>query len=328
MSPALPRSVAVLGLGALGSALVPALRKAGLRVRTWTRGEPLARIRDAELFLLAVSDSAVAPLCARLAAESLIGPGQLVVHLAGALPLEPLAPALERGARIGSLHPLRAVSHGAPTDALRGAAAGIAGSDAQARRTLQALARALGLTPFPVGNDVRALYHAAAVLAAGAQVALFAEAVRAFRAATGVREQEARAALLPLACGALARLEELTPAQGMTGPALRGDVATVHAHRQALLVYDPRVLSLYDQLTLAAVHLAKGHTEPGALREVERLSRRSPASLAPPGPGSQSSRSPPRLQRAARPEASSRSPARRGRPTSPPLPGPAPRRPR
>src|SRR5437868_1297196 len=80
------------------------------------------------------------------------------------------------------------------------------GSDPQALQQLAGLARRLGMAPLKIGERSRPLYHAAAVLAAGSEVALFAEAVRAFRKATGAGEPAARAALLPLALGALENL--------------------------------------------------------------------------------------------------------------------------
>ncbi len=244
------RTAAVLGAGAVGGALLRELPKAGLRVTAaWTRSGGLLPppLRDADLVLLAVSDEAVAPLCAQLE----VGRGQLVAHLAGALSLAPLAAARRKGARVGSIHPLRALTRG---DDFRGAAAGVAGSDAGTRAQLADLARRLGMTPLHAGKQSRALYHAAAVLAAGAQVALFAEAVRAFRKATGAAEPQARAALLPLALGALEKLRQLPPELAITGPAVRGDAATISAHRKAL----PKdLLPLYDLLTRATQRILK-----------------------------------------------------------------------
>ena len=244
------RTAAVLGAGAVGSALLRELPKAGVRVvARWTRGsrKPLPSLVRADLVLLAVSDGAVAELCAKLTLRR----GQLVAHLAGALPLSALQSARDRGARTGSMHPLRAVTAG---DDFRGAAAGIAGSDAKSRADLSRLARRLGMTPLPIPDRSRALYHASAVLAAGAQVALFSEAVRAFRKATRANERAARKALLPLALGALGKLRELTPGQALTGPAARGDLRTIAAHRKAL----PRdLLPLYDELTRAALSLLR-----------------------------------------------------------------------
>lgn len=299
------RTAAVLGGGAVAEALLAALPEAGVRVlASWNRRSGLEPppLHDVDLVLLAVSDPAVAEVCRRLE----VGPGQLVAHLAGALGLRPLAAARRKGARTGSLHPLRPFTRG---DRLgfRGFAAGIAGSDESAAADLTELCLRLGMTALRPPDRSRALYHAAAVLAAGAQVALFSEAVRAFRQATGLGEPEARAALLPLALRALEKLRAESPRAAITGPAARGDLATMAAHRRAL----PRdLLPLYDQLSRAALRLRTP------------LAEGSPA----PAPASRSSsrRRPP--PRAARPSASSRSPGPRDRPRAPPPRGPAPRR--
>lgn len=309
------RTAAVLGSGAVARALVDALPAAGVEVRaSWSRQSRIALppLREVDLVLLAVSDGAVAEVCDALE----VGRGQLVAHLAGALGLRPLSSAQRKGARTGSLHPLRAFTAG-EAGSFSGAAAGIAGSDPSARRDLATLARRLGMRPLSTREGSRALYHAAAVLAAGAQVALFSEAARAFREATGASEKEARAALLPLALGALEKLRELTPAAALTGPAARGDFATIRAHRAAL---PEDLLELYDRLTAVAFDLRK----PAAAA----LRTRREAATRGSGPESRSShpRRPP--PRAAPPSASSRSRARYGRRRAPPPRGPAPRRPR
>ncbi len=246
------RTAAVLGAGAVGSALLDQLPAAGVRViASWTRSSGLdpPPVRNADAVLLAVSDGAVAPLCARLE----VGRGQLVAHLAGALPLEALESARRRGARVGSIHPLRAFVRQRGGD-FDGAAAAIAGSGAAARSQLADLARRLGMKPLAVGESARALYHAAAVLAAGGQVALFAEAVRAFRQATRASEKTARGALLPLALGSLEGLRTASAELVLTGPAVRGDMATIRAHRKAL----PKdLLPLYDALTRVSLELAR-----------------------------------------------------------------------
>ena len=321
MTPAF-RTAAVLGGGAVGQVLVAALKSARIRVvLAWNRTEQpgwdteLERIRDAEIVFLAVSDPAVEPLCERIAV--LVRPGQLVVHCAGALPLDVLSSAREAGARTGSLHPLRAIPRGSSASILRDAAAGVAASDPTAREALDALARSLGLSPIPVSDDARSLYHAAAVLAAAGEVALFSRAVKAFQDATGAPEPLARSALLPLSQGALAVLEQRDPTDALTGPVARGDAATVGAHRRVL---DERTLRLYDELTRAMLEL-----RPSA--EIEELLRTPPAatsSAADRGSRSSLPRPPPRP--GARPSASSQSPKRRGPRSAPPRHGRAPRR--
>lgn len=110
------------------------------------------------------------------------------------------------------------------------------------------------MRPLAIPDASRALYHAAAVLAAGAQVALFSQAVEAFRSATRTSEPAARAALLPLSLGALHKLFTLSAAQALTGPAARGDLETIAAHRAAL----PKdLLRLYDELTRFSLALKK-----------------------------------------------------------------------
>ena len=321
MSP-LPQSAAVLGAGSLGQVLVPALRSAGIRIAlAWSRTEQrgwetdLEGLRDAELIFLAVSDGAVEEVCRRIA--PMLRRGQLVAHCAGALGLDVLRSALDAGARTGSLHPLRAVPPGSAASVLREAAAGGDGSDAGARESLQPVARALRMSPIPVSASSRALYHAAAVLAAGGQVARFARAGEAFQDATGAPEPIARAALLPLARGAIEALDHRAPAEALTGPVPRGDAATVEAHRAAL---DARSLPLYDELTRAMLEL-----RPSA--GIEALLRTRPVQgRSAEGPGSRSSPPRPPQRQAERPSASSRSPARRAPPSEPPRRARAPRR--
>ena len=269
------RTAAVLGGGAMGSALLRELPKAGLRVvEQWTRSskKPLPKAFDADAVFLAVSDAAVEPLCAALRLNS----GQIVVHLAGALPLQVLDSALEQGARTGSLHPLRAITKVAITkvaitkvgtgkvaggkpsnvreraDDFRGATAGVAGSDAVARAQLTNLAKRLGMRPLPIRDESRALYHAAAVLAAGAQNPRFSRRQSAPFRKRRRRPSLRRAQRLPLALGALNKLYEMPAAKALTGPAARGDVRTIEAHR-AVLPKD--LLKLYDELTRVALRL-------------------------------------------------------------------------
>jgi predicted short-subunit dehydrogenase-like oxidoreductase (DUF2520 family) len=300
-------TAAVFGGGAVARALLEALPEAGVRVlASWHRRSGLQPppVRDVDLVMLAVSDSAIADVCDRID----VGPGQLVAHLAGALGLAPLASAWRRGARTGSLHPLRPFTRHAASG-FTGFAAGISASDPSAAEDLSALAIRLGMTPLSTTDKSRPLYHAAAVLAAGGQVALFAEAVRTFRDATGLSEPQARAALLPLALGALENLRHEPPERAITGPAARGDRETIASHRRAL---SGAVLRLYDQLTRVAARLRT--LQAGA----------SPA----PARASRSSHRRPRRPRAALPSASSQPPAPRIHQRAPRRRGRGPRPPR
>jgi predicted short-subunit dehydrogenase-like oxidoreductase (DUF2520 family) len=89
--------------------------------------------------------------------------------------------------------------------------------------------RALGGRAFTVEDRDRATYHAAAVIASNHLVALMGQAER-LAAEVGVPPQ----AYLDLAAATLANVAELGPEEALTGPAARGDEATIRRHLRAL----------------------------------------------------------------------------------------------
>jgi predicted short-subunit dehydrogenase-like oxidoreductase (DUF2520 family) len=145
----------------------------------------------------------------------------VVVHLAGSLGLDVLAP-----------HPRRAVMHplvALPTPEigarrLVGAWFAITG-DPFARTLVDAVyGRA-----FTVADGDRAAYHAAASIAANHLVALMGQ-VKRIGDEVGVPFE----AYLELAADSLENVAALGPTQALTGPIARGDEATVQRHIEAL----------------------------------------------------------------------------------------------
>jgi len=243
----------VVGLGRLGSALAVQLRRAGWPVQVRTRSPSGRRqatrlglreadekaLAAAEICLLAVPDSAVAAVARAVA--PLLGKSTGLVHCAGALTLEVLAP-VAAGRPTGSFHPLVNVT--GPATPLAGHAVAVATRSRVLAPRLAALARAVGLVPVQVPEVGRAAYHAGALLAASGLVAHLDAAVAAWRAA-GVSEREALAALVPLMRSALAGVEERGLLEALTGPVVRGDAEVVQAHLRSL----PRdVVPLYRAL--------------------------------------------------------------------------------
>jgi predicted short-subunit dehydrogenase-like oxidoreductase (DUF2520 family) len=120
---------------------------------------------------------------------------------------------------------------------------------AAARRIVAALdGRALVISPHS-----RPLYHAAAVLASNALVALAAAAARMLEEA-GVAGDDALPALLPLMRGTLDNIEQLGARPALTGPIARGDVDTVRLHLARL---SPGDRVLYCGLGLELLRLAR-----------------------------------------------------------------------
>jgi len=197
-------SVNVIGArGRVGSAVTARLAE---------RGIPL-REAEAAIVLLCVPDHAITEVA------SAIEPGPWLAHVSGGTPLAALGP---HGRRF-SLHPLQTFSRDRGPEQLDGAWAAVTGETEEARAVANELAAVLGLRPFPLADDRRALYHAGAAIASNYLVTLYRVASRLVAEAGAPPE-----ALVPLM--------ERTIENGfeLTGPIARGDWETVDRHREAL----------------------------------------------------------------------------------------------
>lgn len=228
--------VLVVGAGRMGTALVAALRAAGVEAAGPAgRG---ATGEDADLVLIAVPDAAIAEAAAAIA------PGRLVGHVSGATTLEPLSPH-----EAFSVHPLMTV----PTTgaSFAGVSAAIAGSTEHAQQAAEDIAAALGMRAFVVRDADRAAYHAAASIASNFLIAL--ESVAEELAATAGVD---RGVLVPLVRATVENWAEHSAADALTGPIARGDDATVRRQRAAVAERLPERLALFDALADAARDLA------------------------------------------------------------------------
>lgn len=268
-------AVVVVGSGRLGGALALALAARRWPVRVWSRSEEGRRrtralglvpaeaedLKRARVCLLCVPDRAV-PEAARELAPAL-GRGAGLVHTAGALSLEALGS--PRGKVPGSFHPLCAVSDA--RDELAGHSVALSTRSPALRKVLEAMARDVGLRVLRVPEAHRAAYHAGATLSALGVVSVLAAGVKALGSA-GIAEQEALAALLPLARSALRGVEARGLAGGLTGPIRRGDVGVVEAHLQAL---PAEVAEVYRPLGRQALALAEQWLTPQVREALQRL---------------------------------------------------------
>lgn len=266
--------IAIVGGGRMGRGLASALSEAGERVVLWSRREATGAVSDAvrgsATILLAVPDEAILPVASQLASEGAIDAGQVVLHLSGLLGARALRPLEETGAALGSWHPLQTISD--PLKAgvsWRGAIAAVEGAPravAEGRR----LSDLLGLEPVALAADAKAAYHAAAVIASNYVVVLAAMASRLAESA-GIPHDLATRMYLPLLAGAAENLTRQSPAEALTGPVRRGDLATVRAHLEALT---PDDRGLYARLGLEALSLARSAgLEPARADAMERVLR-------------------------------------------------------
>ncbi len=228
--------VVIVGAGRAGAAFSLALTRAGHSVAL-VHHDDLAAADGADLVLLAVPDDAIADVAAALAPS----PERVVAHLAGSRGLDVLAP----HPRAASLHPLVPLPE--PEVGARrlvGATYALAGDPLAAR-----LVESLGGRVVRVPDESRAAYHAAAAVAANHLVALTGH-VEAIAESIGLSLED----FLGLAEAALADVRALGPAAALTGPAARGDMATIDAHLSAI-PEDER--PAYVALATAALGLAE-----------------------------------------------------------------------
>jgi predicted short-subunit dehydrogenase-like oxidoreductase (DUF2520 family) len=211
-------SVNVIGAGGrVGGAVAARLAERGVTLRD----------REAELVLVCVPDRAIAEVA------SGIEPGPWVAHVSGGTPLA----ALDPHARRFSLHPLQTFTHDRGPEQLDGAWAAVTGETEEARGVANELADILGLRPFPLADDRRALYHAGAAIASNYLVTL--------RRIAG--ELLAEADVPPEALDPLMR-RVIDNGFQLTGPIERGDWGTVERHRAAIAEIGPHLLAAYDEL--------------------------------------------------------------------------------
>lgn len=209
---------------------------------------PADAAAGADVVLLAVQDEAVEAVCASLAASGALGRGVRVLHTAGSLGLGVLRPAAEAGARVLAVHPLQTVPDiPRGLERLPGSWYGITCDD-EDRTWAASLVEALGGRPLWVPEERRPLYHAAASMASNYLVTLAAMVERLW----GEREP-----FLPLMAATLANLGDLPPRDALTGPVVRGDLATVARNLAALAGTAPELLPAYRCLATETVALAE-----------------------------------------------------------------------
>lgn len=206
----------------------------------------------ADLLIIAVRDDAIAEVADRLASRAIGVRG--AVHLSGSLDATVLDSLAGNGVVTGTFHPLQTLPDPETgSRRLTGAWVGISAADPALFELLAGLASSLEMTPFDLGGVNLPLYHAGAAAAANYVVASLALAERLFLAAGAPW-----AAAGPLVRTVTENALTIGPANALTGPIARGDVATVR--RQV------------DAVTAAAPDLRPGFTAMG--RAVARLAGR------------------------------------------------------
>lgn len=280
--------IGFVGAGTLGRGLALALDGVGYDVvavssRSRTSAEWLAErieecvavdsaqdVADAcDLVFITTPDSVIAEVAEAVTWRS----GQGVTHCCGAASIELLSAAAGAGAAAGAMHPFQTFAAlSDPTEAayrLSGVTFAVTATGWLADY-LPALAERLEGRAITIPDELRPLYHASAVLACG-YVGTLMDAAVGLWTRMGFTEEDGVRAVGPLSRATVDAIAAAGPVRAVTGPAVRGDATTIAAHLSLLSEHAPELLTLYRELTLASIPLAraKGVGE----GELERLRR-------------------------------------------------------
>ena len=281
--------IGFIGVGVLGKGLALALAGRGYQVSAcysrraessqWlsqripgfgVAASAQALADGSDLVFITTPDAAIQQVCAEVAWR----PEQGVVHCCGADSRSILDSAARQQARTGAFHPFQTLAGlKDPTEAsarLTGVSFAVE-ADGWLADLLFRMARDLGGRPVVIPEKDRPLYHASAVLACAHLAALLHGALTLWES-MGYDSSDALEALYPLARATLDNLVRDGVAASLTGPAIRGDAATIRLHLEALSQRATELLPVYASLTATSLPLAlQRGVDPQQVSEIEEL---------------------------------------------------------
>ena len=267
--------VTIVGAGQVGCALAVGLKSRGHSVRyVASRNRNSARFvgrivharfgpLDAlprpippSIYFLAVPDDEIHRVTAQLARMSVDFSGSVAFHCSGALASDVLQPLREKGAAVGSLHPLQtfAARKGDAT-LLEHIWFGLEG-DRRAVSLGRDIVRELQSRVILLQPEQKALYHIAAVFASNYFVTLLS-VVEDIGGKLGLSRRQTMLMFGPIIQRTLENVKEKSAAAALTGPIARGDVRTLRRHRSALRTSGEKSIArLYETLAEHTQRLA------------------------------------------------------------------------
>jgi predicted short-subunit dehydrogenase-like oxidoreductase (DUF2520 family) len=261
------KTVSIVGPGRLGTALALNLYRAAWRVewlvvRVGRRSSAAKLSRqvkaqvtelgdsalDSRLVWITVPDDAIAKVANRLAKKQ-VWRGKVVFHSSGALTSDVLAPLRDKGAVVASVHPgMTFVSKSVPS--MAGVPFGVEG-DSGAVRLASNIVAELGGTAITIRKENKVLYHAFDTFASPMLIGLMA-ALHQVGGAAGIPQPRVRTMAGPLLRRTLENYLEHGAASALSGALIRGDVATIRRHLEALKA-TPHVRDAYVALARIVV---------------------------------------------------------------------------
>lgn len=250
--------IAIIGAGNVATRLGLAMKERGLDiVGVASRGGESARILasklgcaayssasqippEASFILIATQDHAVADAVAQLP-ES----GAVVAHTSGSVPLDVVA---AKFARAGVLYPLQTFSRDVDVNVAE-VPFFTEATDGETLAIIDALASSLSFTVHHADSRLRSRLHVAGVLTSNFPIWLL-KITEDLLSGEGLP----LSTVAPLMKATIEKAFEVGPESAMTGPARRGDRATIAKHMQILAGDDREIYRLLSEAILNHYH--------------------------------------------------------------------------
>ncbi len=241
--------IGIVGAGKIGTALASVLVKKGFQVvaiaarrdeslaaarsfageHVFYTKDPIEVVTRSDVIGVTTQDREIGRVAADIASRVERLEGKIFFHTSGAHPASELGPLGEKGALLGSLHPLQTfpdIQSG--IDALPRTYFFLEG-DPRALERLEVLAGALGFRSVRIESEHKVLYHLSAVFVCNLLTALL-------YTSQGITERIGidLTPFFPIIKTTVENIERKGPLLSLTGPVVRGDVATVRSHLEAM----------------------------------------------------------------------------------------------
>ncbi|MGE5455036.1 MAG: Rossmann-like and DUF2520 domain-containing protein [Methylocystaceae bacterium] len=266
--------VGMIGAGVVGTAVGVILMAKGYEVTgafdiepestdTWNRltgtrvfTAPEELVRQVDVVFITTNDGAIAGVVDGLMDHEAVNPGQIFIHMSGALTSDVMQAVREQDAIALSLHPLQSFANVERAIAnLPGSIFSIEGDETGHEIATQ-LVSALGGEYFFIAKEAKPIYHAGACVVSNYLVTLIDFGTR-FLESTGMPPQTAQKALMPLIQGTINNIERMGIPRALTGPIARGDLTTVVKHLSCLDNMAPELTKLYSWLGYYTAEIAE-----------------------------------------------------------------------
>ena len=264
--------IGFIGAGKVGIAIAHALKMKGFEIATVAdvTGEKalkMARqylgdsvsytdnnmevIRTCDIVAITTQDGVIRDVVKEIHEKTERLDGKLFFHTSGAHPSSILKPLDEKGAILGSLHPLQTFPDVDSAIRVLPSTYIFIEGDERALRTLEALGKGIGHAVIPIDGKNKVYYHLCAVFVCNLLCSLLYASEEIMEKIDIPLEP-----FFPIINATLQNIEAKGPLLSLTGPIVRGDSETVEGHIDALKNMKLNK-QIYKALSLVALDMVK-----------------------------------------------------------------------